>query len=67
MSEQYCQICKQIFDGNTSTLELYDATEKVLISGHDECATELMNRIKGVKDLDKKPVKKVLKEVKFES
>jgi hypothetical protein len=67
MTERYCMVCKQVFDGNTTTIELSEDNGKIrtFISGHDECIDELYEKLKKVKDLDKKPIKKILKEVKF--
>jgi hypothetical protein len=67
MTERYCEVCKQIFDGNTTTIELSEdnGKNKIFITGHDKCIDELFERMKKVNDLDKKPIKKVLKEVKF--
>jgi hypothetical protein len=67
MTERYCQVCQQIFDGNTTTIELSDdnGKNKVQITGHDKCIDDLFNKMKNVKDYQNKAVSKILKEVKF--
>jgi malonyl CoA-acyl carrier protein transacylase len=67
MTERYCQVCKTYYDGNTTTIELSEdnGKNKIFITGHDDCIDTLYEKMKNVKDLDKKPIKKILKEVKF--
>jgi hypothetical protein len=63
MSEHLCQVCKEIFDGNTQTIELSDDKNKIHITGHIGCTDQIFNEIKNVKDLKKKNVNQILKEI----
>jgi hypothetical protein len=65
MSEHLCQVCKEIFDGNTQTIELSDDKNKIHITGHFKCTDRIFNEIKNVKDLKKKNVNQILKEINF--
>jgi hypothetical protein len=67
MTENYCMVCKTYFDGNTETIELSEENgkNKIYITGHYSCIDTLFEKIKNVKDYDKKSVEKILKEVKF--
>jgi hypothetical protein len=65
MTERYCMVCNEIFDGNTYTIELNDDREKLQISGHPKCIDGLYERMRSVKDYQKKPINKILKEIKF--
>ena len=65
MTERYCQVCKQVFDGNTGTIELNDGKTKIQISGHDSCIDDLFQKMRNVKDHQNKSVSKILKEVNF--
>jgi hypothetical protein len=63
MSEHLCQVCKEIFDGNTQTIELSDDKNKIHITGHIGCTDEIFNKIKGLKDYKKLSPSKILKEI----
>lgn len=63
MTDRYCMICESHNAGDNWNLELSDDKEKVLLCGHKECIDELHIKIKGIKDLNKKSVQKVLKEI----
>jgi xanthosine utilization system XapX-like protein len=63
MSEQICQVCKEIFDGNTQTIELSDNKNKIHISGHISCTDELFDQIKNLNDYKKMSLSQILKEI----
>lgn len=63
MSEQICQVCKEIFDGNTQTIELSDAKSKIHITGHISCTDDLFNKIKSLKEYKKMSPSQILKEI----
>ena len=65
MTERYCDICKEIFEGNTYTIELNDNKEKLQISGHPKCIDQLFEKMRSVKDYKNKSIDKILKEVNF--
>jgi hypothetical protein len=62
MSNRICSICNKYVQ-DVWVVTLSDDKEKVEFDGHKVCVDELHDRIKNVKDLVKKPVKKVLKEL----
>jgi DNA-binding HxlR family transcriptional regulator len=63
MSEHLCQVCNEIFNGNTQTIELSDDKNKVHILGHVSCTDKIFNEIKSINDLKKKNVSQILKEI----
>jgi DNA-binding HxlR family transcriptional regulator len=65
MSEHLCQVCNEIYDGNTQTIELSDDKNKIHITGHISCTDRIFNEIRNVKDLKKKNVNQILKEINF--
>jgi hypothetical protein len=66
MSESYCQICEQYFDGYSNTIEMNDDKgSKIHITGHEKCVNELYDKMKSVKDLSKKTNKQILKEINY--
>jgi hypothetical protein len=65
MTERYCEVCEQSFNGYTWTIQLTDDKERIYITGHEDCINKLHLKINSVKDLHKKPVNKILKEIKF--
>jgi hypothetical protein len=64
MFERECFVCKEYIE-NIVTIRLFDDKESVEFSCHEECANTLWDRLQKVKDMDKKPVTKVLKELKI--
>jgi archaellum component FlaC len=62
MINRTCFKCNE-FVNDVWTLQLSDEKEKVEFSGHKDHIDELDNRIKMVKDLHKKSVQKVIKEL----
>jgi hypothetical protein len=65
MIERYCDVCKQSFNGYTFTIQISDNNERIYITGHEDCINKLHTEINAIKDLHKKPVNKILKEIKF--
>lgn len=63
MTDRLCEICSELNDINVYVLELKDDKEKVQFEGHRECIDELHIKVKSIKDLAKKPIYKVLKEI----
>jgi xanthosine utilization system XapX-like protein len=61
--EQICQVCKEIFDGNTQTIELSDSKSKIHISGHISCTDEIFDQIKSLKEYKKMSPSQILKEI----
>jgi hypothetical protein len=65
MSDHYCEICKQIHNETNHVIKISDDKESIEIDGHEICINDLYKRLKTIKDLDKKSVKVILKEIKF--
>jgi len=65
MIDQYCEICKEGINSDNYVLEIADDKQKIQINGHKDCIDELHIKVKEVKELKKKPVQKVLKEIGF--
>lgn len=63
MSEAVCELCNGLVGINKITLRLSHEREKVEWTGHKSCIDELETRIKSVKNYDKLPVKKIIKEL----
>lgn len=64
MINRECNLCHN-YVNDVWTLEISDNNEKVFISGHKECIDQLDDKVKAVKDLSKKSVAKVIKEIGF--
>lgn len=64
MINHICDICNG-YVSDVWVVVISDNKEKFEISGHKNHIDELHNRIKMVKDLDKKSVKQTLKEINF--
>jgi hypothetical protein len=65
MIDRYCEVCKGYNAEDNHVIEIKDDKDKVIINCHQSCADELHSKIKNVKDLHKKSVGKVLKEIGF--
>lgn len=66
MTERYCEICQKRYDGYTWTIEMnYEKCGILQISGHKDCIDKLYDKIKKVKNREKKTIKQVLNEVGF--
>jgi hypothetical protein len=67
MIDHICDICKQFNTGDNWCLVVYDDRDKKQINGHKQCVDQLDDNIKGIKDVHKLSVDKVLKKIKFEA
>jgi hypothetical protein len=65
MISHYCEICKQPNNGDNWVEKIKDKDSFIEINGHERCVSELHITVKNVKNLDKKSVQEVLKEIKF--
>jgi hypothetical protein len=65
MINRECFICKQYME-DVVTVRIFDDKESVEYSCHEKCANDLWDRLQKVKDMDKKPVAKILKELKLD-
>ena len=64
MIDRECYVCKEYID-KVVTVRIFDDKEYVEYPCHEKCANELYDQIQNVKDLEKKPVAKVIKELKL--
>jgi hypothetical protein len=64
MINRTCDICKE-YVNDVWVLVISDEKEKVEFSGHKHHIDELDNKVKSIKDVHKKNVQKVLKEINF--
>jgi predicted site-specific integrase-resolvase len=64
MIDKICFLCGE-YVSDVYTVRIKDDKEAVEYSGHNQCVTDLHNQINGIKNLDKKSVQQVLKEIKF--
>lgn len=62
MINRICCVCSE-YVSDVYTVQLSDNKERVEFSGHASCINELHNKIKSVKDLEKKKIDQVLKEI----
>jgi DNA-directed RNA polymerase subunit N (RpoN/RPB10) len=62
MINRVCFECGE-YVSDVWTVQLKDDKETREYSGHYKCVTELHNRIKNVKNVDKKSVEKIIKEL----
>jgi hypothetical protein len=65
MINHQCEICKQ-YVANNWVMRIYDDHTSVDVNGHKSCIDELDIRFKQIKDVHKKNVQKVLKELNIE-
>jgi hypothetical protein len=65
MSDHYCEICKQLHNETNHVIKISDDKESVEIDGHENCVNELYKKLKNIKDLNKKSVKAILKEINY--
>jgi hypothetical protein len=64
MINRVCCICGE-YVNEVWVVVLKDDKEVEEFSGHLKCVNELQNRINNIKDLHKKSVKQILKEINF--
>jgi formylmethanofuran dehydrogenase subunit B len=64
MINRVCDICKE-YTNDVWVIVLSDNKEKVEISGHKSHIDDLHNKIKNVKDSNKKTAKQILKEIGY--
>ena len=62
MINRECYVCKEYIE-NVVIVRIFDDKESVEYSCHEKCADNLWDRLKKVKDFDKKSVAKILKEL----
>jgi hypothetical protein len=62
MIDRECEICGN-FTQDVWTLSLYDEKERIFLSGHKSCVDSVDEKVKKIKDLEKKSVQKVIKEL----
>lgn len=60
-----CMVCERLNSGENWVIVIRDDKDKIQVNCHRECADELEQRLKKIKDLDKKNVKQVLKQIKL--
>lgn len=65
MINRYCEICKQPNNGDIWVEKISDKDEFIEIQGHEKCVSQLHITVKNIKNLDKKSVKQVLKELEI--
>lgn len=63
MSEVICMVCNELNTGDVQTVRVSDDREKFDLIGHVKCTDDVYKKIKNVKDIEKKNVSKVLKEI----
>lgn len=62
MINRTCDICEEYVE-SVWTVAIKDDKETKEYSGHFKCVSELQNHINSIKNLDKKSVQQVLKEI----
>jgi small nuclear ribonucleoprotein (snRNP)-like protein len=61
--DRICDICKEFNNNDNWVIKLSDDKEFIEFNGHSKCIDEYYNTIKNIKDLHKKSVKQILKEL----
>lgn len=62
---QICEICLNANGGDNWVVVLKDDKKSFELNGHKDCIDKIHNKIKKIKDIDKLPVDKILKEIGF--
>jgi hypothetical protein len=65
MTDHYCEVCKQLFNGYTYTIEISDDKGKIHVTGHSGCILGLQTKIKSINGYSKLSVQQTLKAIKF--
>lgn len=60
-----CELCQNINVSDNWTVQIKDDKDTFKVSGHKSCIDAFFEKGKNVKELNKKSVKKILKEIGF--
>lgn len=67
MIHSQCMICGGMLGGTKYTILLTDYQKlRCHITGHEECTSEIMTKVKSYKDYEKLPVTTILKRLKLD-